>query len=336
MKYLITGGAGFMGSNFIKHILKTQPDAAILNLDKLTYAGNLDNLKEIENNPRYTFHKGDITSHEDVVKAFEQCEPDIVVNFAAETHVDRSIMDPSAFVMTDVIGTHTLLETAKKQGIKKYIQISTDEVYGHIEGEGEFTEETPFAPRSPYSASKAGADHLVQSYFTTYGLPTIVTHSCNVYGYNQHPEKFMPLFITNLLEGKKVPLYGDGQQVREYIFIDDYCRALAHIIQHGAIGDAYNISAGHSMKNKDVALLILRALDKDESSLVHVNDRPGHDIKYIVNADKLKALGWQPQMSFEDGLQKTIDWYKNNDWHWKKVKQSPEFIDYYTRQYPNL
>ncbi|HLD19707.1 MAG TPA: dTDP-glucose 4,6-dehydratase [Patescibacteria group bacterium] len=335
MRYLITGGAGFMGSNFIKHILKTQPDASVLNLDKLTYAGNVDNVKEVENDPRYTFQKGDITNREDVESAFSY-QPDVVVNFAAETHVDRSIMDPAAFVMTDVIGTHTLLEAAKKYKVEKYIQISTDEVYGHIEGEGYFTEDTPFRPRSPYSASKAGADHLVQSYFTTYGLPTIVTHSCNVYGPHQHPEKFMPLFITNLLEGKKVPLYGDGQQVREYIFIDDYCRALAHIITHGTIGEAYNISAGHSMKNKDVALMIISALGKDESSIVHVNDRPGHDVKYAVNADKLKALGWNPEFDFEQGLQKKIQWYKENEWHWKKVKQSPEFVDYYKRQYPDL
>ncbi|MBT3412492.1 MAG: dTDP-glucose 4,6-dehydratase [Candidatus Jacksonbacteria bacterium] len=333
MKYLITGGAGFIGSNFIKYLLQYYPDAEVLNIDKLTYAGNLDNLKTVENNSRYEFLKGDIANEEDVAKAFAW-QPDIVINFAAETHVDRSIIDPAAFVKTDVIGTHMLLEASRKHGVKKYVQISTDEVYGHLPDlEGEFVETTPFNPRSPYSASKAGADHLVQSYFTTYGLPTVITHSCNVYGYHQHPEKFMPLFITNLLEAKKVPLYGDGTQIREYIFVDEYCQALAVILESGKIGESYNISSGNSQMNKKVVVQLLQLLDKDESSIVHVDDRPGHDVRYAVNADKLKGLGWNSHISFEEGLKRTVNWYTENDWWWKKIKYEESFKDYYKQQY---
>lgn len=337
MKFLITGGAGFIGSNFIKYLLQYYPDAEVLNIDKLTYAGNTDNLKSVENDSRYTFIKGDIANEQDVAVAFKW-KPDIVINFAAETHVDRSIIDPAAFVKTDVIGTHMLLEASRKNNVQKYVQISTDEVYGHIESghdsEGEaFTETTAFRPRSPYSASKAGADHLVQSYFTTYGLPTIITHSCNVYGYYQHPEKFMPLFITNLLEGKKVPLYGDGMQVREYIFVDEYCQALAVILESGLIGESYNISAGHSRMNKDVAVQLLQLLQKDESSIVHVNDRPGHDVRYAVNAEKLNGLGWSSSIPFEEGLRRTVHWYTENDWWWNKIKHADSFKDYYKQQY---
>lgn len=331
MKLLITGGAGFMGSNFIKYILDKYLDYKIINLDKLTYAGNLENLKEIEDNPRYTFMKGDIADNAIVEKIFKEDTPDAVINYAAETHVDRSILDPKAFIKTDVLGTYNLLEACRKFSMKKYVQISTDEVYGSVE-DGSFTEKSPFDPSSPYSASKAGGDHLVIAYYKTYGLPVVRTHSCNFFGPYQYPEKLIPLFITNILEEKKIPVYGDGTQVREWIYTQDHCSAVDFILRHGKMGEIYNIGTGQEKQNMEVTKLILKYLGKDESSIEYVKDRPGHDIRYSLDHTKLRELGWQPRYQFEDALKSTIEWYKAHEDWWKKIK-SGKYLEYYKTQY---
>lgn len=318
-----------MGSNAVKYFLNNYPDIQIVNLDKLTYAGNLENLKEVENDPRYKFIKGDIADEKIVDEAVQGV--DAIINYAAETHVDRSILDPKAFITTDVLGTYTLLEAAKKYGIKKYIQISTDEVFGSIQ-DGKFTEESPFEPNSPYAASKAGGDHLCRAYFKTYGTPVIVTHSCNFFGPYQYPEKLIPLFITNLLENKKVPVYGDGQQIREWIFTEDHCRAIDAILQKGEIGEVYNIGTGNEIPNIEITKILLKELGKDESSIDYVKDRPGHDRRYAIDSGKLRKLGWQPEVNFEQGIKQTVDWYKQNEQWWKRIK-SGEYLEYYKRQY---
>lgn len=319
-----------MGSNFIRYILANYPDYKIINLDKLTYAGNLDNLRDVENNPHYGFVRGDICDERIADFLFAK-KPDAVVNFAAETHVDRSISEPKDFIKTDVLGAHNLLERAKKHNIPLYIQISTDEVYGSIE-EGSFTEESPFNPSSPYSASKAGGDHLVMAYKKTYGVPVIRIHSCNVFGPYQYPEKFIPLFITNLLEDKKVPVYGDGKQSREWIYVMDFCRALDFTLHYGKIGEVYNIGTGYEMKNIDTVSIILDYLGKGENYIEYVKDRPGHDVRYSLDCSKLRQLGWHPVYTFKEALHDTIEWYKNNlDW-WKKLK-SGEYLEYYKKQY---
>lgn len=329
MKFLITGGAGFMGSNFIRYLINNYPEFEVVNFDKLTYAGNLENLKDIEENPRYKFIKGDIADETAVDAAMGQ-GIDTVINFAAETHVDRSISGPKSFIMTDVLGTYTLLEAVKKHSIKKYIQISTDEVFGSTDGE--FSETSPFEPNSPYSASKAGGDHLVRAYWKTYGLPVIVTHSCNFYGPYQYPEKLIPLFITNLIEGKKIPVYGDGQNVREWIYVPDYCQALDVIHQKGEPGDVYNIGSGERLTNLEVTKMILEQMGVGEEMVEHVKDRPGHDRRYAINAEKLRGLGWQPDWNFEQALKETVEWYQDHQDWWKKLK-SGEYLDYYKKQY---
>lgn len=329
MNLLITGGAGFMGSNFIRFMLNST-DFKIINLDKLTYAGNLDNLKDIENNPNYEFIKGDIADKE-IVDHIMKKKIDIIINFAAETHVDRSIIGPDSFIKTDILGTYVLLEAAKKYKIKRFIQISTDEVYGSIE-DGEFFEDSPFKPNSPYSASKAGADHLCRAYFVTYKLPVIVTHSCNFFGPYQYPEKIIPLFITNLLENKKVPVYPPGTQVREWIYTEDFCNALFTIFNNGKDGEIYNIGTGQRFKNIEITKKILKLLDKDESYIEYVKDRPGHDVRYALNCDKLKKLNWEPKYDFDTALKETINWYKKNEWWWKKIK-SGEYREYYEEHY---
>ena len=329
MRLLITGGAGFMGSNFIRHMLEKYPDYRITNLDKLTYAGNLETLRGIEKNPNYKFVKGDICDEktvDDLVK-----EADAIINYAAETHVDRSIMNPRDFAMTDVIGTQTLLEAAKKHGTKLYIQISTDEVFGSIE-EGKFTEESPFLPNSPYSASKAGGDLLCRAYSITYKTPIIVTHSVNFVGPYQYPEKFIPLAITNLLEGKSIPLYGNGGNVREWIYTEYHCNAIDLILHQGKAGEVYNIGTGWETKNIDTAKMILKILGKDEGHIEPVKDRPAHDWRYSLDSSKLRSLGWQPEYSFEEALQKTVEWYRNNEAWWKRLK-SGEYLEYYKKQY---
>ncbi len=330
MKLLITGGAGFIGSNFIRYILNKYPDYQVVNLDKLTYCGNLDNLKDIENDPRYEFIRGDICDKKLVDEVFAR-GIDGVTNFAAETHVDRSILDPEAFIKTDVLGTHVLLEAARKFNIKKYVQISTDECYGSIK-EGSSKETDIVVPRSPYSASKTAGDLLVLSYFTTYGLPVLVTRGSNTYGGWQYPEKLIPLFVTNLLEGKKVPLYGDGLNIRDWIYVLDHCSGIDTVLHGGKVGEIYNIGGGNEKTNLEITKIVLGQLGKDESSIKYVKDRPGHDRRYSLDTSKIKELGWQSKYSFEGAMRETIDWYKNNQWWWKKIK-SGEYLEYYKKQY---
>lgn len=330
MKILVTGGAGFMGSNFIRHMLQKYPDYKIVNLDKLTYAGNLENLKDVENNPNYTFIKGDIADEAVVAKAIEDC--DAVINYAAETHVDRSITGPKDFAVTDVIGTLTLLEASRQNNIERYIQISTDEVFGSVE-KGKATEKTPFAPNSPYAASKAGGDHMCRAFLVTYDLPVIVTHSCNYYGPYHYPEKIIPLFITNLLEGKKVPVYGEGKNVREWIYTEDHCAAIDTILHKGKVGEVYNISTEEGINNLSLTKMLIKLLGKDEDSIEFVTDRPGHDLRYALDSSKLRNdLGWSPKYNLEEGLKLTVDWFKQHEGWWKKIK-SGEYKEYYRKQY---
>lgn len=317
MHLLVTGGAGFIGSNFIRHILTTYPDYRITNLDKLTYAGNLKNLKDIEDNPNYTFVKDDICNRAVVDRV--GADADAIINFAAETHVDRSITGPEPFVRTDIFGTLVLLEAAKKYNHKKYIQISTDEVYGSIP-EGSFTEDSPIRPNSPYSASKAGADMLVRSFFVTFGLPAVITRSSNNFGPYQYPEKVIPLFVTNAFDNIKVPLYGDGLNVRDWLYVLDNCRAIDLVLHKGVPGEAYNIGGACEIPNIELTKKILTLCGKDESLIEYVPDRPGHDRRYSLDCSKIQALGWQPEADFDTALAQTVDWYKNNrDW-WEKLK----------------
>lgn len=331
MRFLITGGCGFMGSNAIHFFLKQYPDCSIVNLDALVYSGNPENLSDIAHDPRYRFVRGSIADETIVNQLFAE-GVDYVISYAAETHVDRSILDPKAFVVTDVIGTYTLLEAARKYGVKRFIQISTDEVFGSIQ-EGKFTENHPFEPNSPYAASKAGADLLCRSYVKTYGMPIIVTHSCNFYGPYQYPEKVIPLFATNLLEGKKVPLYGDGKNVREWIYTEDHCRAIDTILQKGVDGEVYNIGTGDEVANVDLTHKIIALVGATDDMIEPVADRLGHDRRYAVDSTKLRALGWQPQQSFDEGLAATVQWYKDDEQWWKPLKSGEHYREYYQRQY---
>lgn len=330
MRILVTGGAGFAGSTFIKYILAKHPDWQVVNLDKLTYAGNLENLREVENNKNYQFLKGDIANAADVEKAISS-GVDKIINYAAETHVDRSILEPDAFLKTAILGTYSLLEKAREHNVAQYIQISTDEVFGSIES-GNFIEESPFRPNSPYSASKAGADLLCRAYFKTYNLPVIVTHACNFFGPNQYPEKLIPLLITNLLENKKIPIYGSGNQVREWIFTEDHCRAIEKIMERGESGEVYNIGTGCEKQNLEVVNFILQAFGFDKEMVEYVKDRPGHDWRYAINSEKIKRLGWEPRISWKEGMCRTIKWYQENENWWKKIK-SGEYLKYYKKQY---
>lgn len=318
-----------MGSNFIHYLLKKYPQYRVFNLDKMTYAGNPENLQEVTDNPRYTFIKGDIADQKIVDTIVPKVQA--IINYAAETHVDRSILNPKDFLVTDVLGTYTLLEAARKYDIQKYIQISTDEVFGSIE-QGKFTERSPFEPNSPYSAAKAGGDHLVRAYHVTYGVPAIVTHSCNFYGPRQYPEKMIPLFITNLLEGKKVPLYGDGQNVREWIYTEDHCRAVDFILHQGEAGQVYNVGTSYEKTNLEITKLLLKILNLSEERIEYVKDRPGHDRRYAIDHSKLRSLGWKPVIPFEDGMERTVDWYKKNKTWWQNIK-SGQYQQYYQQQY---
>lgn len=331
LRLLVTGGCGFIGSNFIRYMLKNHP-YEIINLDKLTYCGNLENLKDIESDKRYTFIKGDIADRETVEEVFDK-RIDIVVNFAAESHVDRSIVDPSQFMKTNVFGTYTLLEVSRKKGIGKYIQISTDEVYGSLGEEGKFTEDTPLSPSSPYSASKASADLLVMAYYKTYGLPVIITRCSNNYGPYQFPEKLIPLVITNALEGKELPIYGDGKNVRDWIHVLDHARAIDLIIHKGKIGEIYNIGADNERTNLDIVKMLLDILGKPYSLIRFVKDRPGHDRRYAIDATKIKReLGFKTEIEFRKGLEDTVRWYvENRDW-WERIK-SGEYLKYYEMMY---
>jgi len=310
---LVTGGAGFIGSNFIRHMLNKYDDYRIVNLDKLTYAGNLGNLKDISGNKRYKFIKGDIADAKIVEKAAKGCE--VIVNFAAETHVDRSIHGAAEFVRTNVFGLHTLLETAKKIKVRLFIQISTDEVYGSI-AEGSFKETDPLFPNSPYSATKASGDLLARSYFVTYKLPVIITRSSNNFGPNQYPEKVIPLFITNLLRNKKVPLYADGMNVRDWLYVIDNCEAIDLIMHKGRTGEIYNIGGITEITNLELTYNLLEMLGKDKGSIEYVKDRPGHDKRYSLDISKLKALGWHPRHDFKEALKVTINWYRENKPWW--------------------
>ncbi len=333
MKLLITGGAGFIGSNFIHHILKKYSDYQIVNIDKLTYCGNLDNLKEVEDDPRYEFIKCDICDKERIDEIFEEEDPDLVVNFAAETHVDRSILDPDAFVKTNFLGTHILLEAAKKFGIERFLHISTDETYGSIEN-GKFKEDDILMPNSPYSASKASADLLARSYYKTFSLPVIITRSSNNYGPYQFPEKIIPLFISNISEGKKVPVYGTGKNIRDWIYVLDNCEGLDAALHNGEIGEIYNIGGGNEKTNLELTKIILNELGKDESHIEYVEDRLGHDLRYALDIEKVSKIGWEPKHTFENAIKKTINWYLENENWWKKL-QTKELDEYYEKQYGN-
>jgi dTDP-glucose 4,6-dehydratase len=330
MRVLVTGGAGFIGSHFVKVALRTHPDWQIVNLDKLSYAGNLDNLVDLPDPARHQFVKGDIADHALVSKLWSH-GIDIVVNFAAETHVDRSILWADDFIKADVLGAFTLLEAARQFGVKKFIQVSTDEVYGSI-ASGSFTEESPLNPRNPYSASKAGADRLAYAYFATHDVPVTITRCSNNFGPNQHPEKFIPLFITNALEGNPLPLYGDGRYVRDWIYVEDHCAAIDFLIAHGKAGETYNIGGGNEVENIEIARAIVRRLGKPDSLIQLVKDRPGHDRRYSLDTSRLAALGWRPKRGFSQSLGETVDWYVQNESWWRKIK-SGEFRKYYTAQY---
>ena len=331
MKLLVTGGAGFIGSNFIHYILREHPDWQVTNLDKLTYAGNLENLKDIENNPRYRFVKGDITDRE-LINDLLQDGFDAIINFAAESHVDRSILDAAPFIETNIKGTQVLLEGARQYKLGRFIQVSTDEVYGSTET-GKFTEKSSLSPNSPYAASKTAADLLCQAYWKSYRLPVIITRCSNNLGPFQFPEKLVPLAITNALENKPIPIYGDGLNVRDWIYVADHCRALDLVFQKGEPGEIYNIGATNERTNLAFVHALLDIMGKPQSLMTFVADRPGHDRRYALDASKItQELGWKPAYSFEEALTVTINWYVNHEFWWRKIK-SGEYAKYYERMY---
>lgn len=332
MKILVTGGAGFIGSNFIRYWLGKYQDDKIVNLDSLTYAGNLENLKEVDKNPNYSFVKGDICDQKlvnDLVKGI-----DLIVHFAAESHVDRSVMNSEDFIRTNIEGTRVLLDAAKNNGNIRFHHVSTDEVFGALGmDDAKFNENTPYDPRSPYSASKAGSDHLVRAYYHTHSLPITISNCSNNYGSYQFPEKLIPLFITNLIEGKKVPVYGDGQNIRDWIHVGDHNRGVEMIIKNGKIGETYCLGGNNEIRSIDITKMILALMNKDEEMIEFVKDRPGHDLRYAIDFSKAKEdLGWEPEYDFEHGLKETVEWYKENEEWWKNIK-SGEYQDYYKKQY---
>ena len=330
--YLITGGAGFIGSHFVRYLLDRYADIRVVVLDKLTYAGNLDNLLDVQDDPRYHFVRGDICDQETVTRVVQEHEIDTIVNFAAETHVDRSIMDPDAFIRTDVYGTYVLLEAARRFGLERFHQISTDEVYGHVPPGHSSRETDPVAPRSPYAASKAGADLMVMAYFVTYGVPVTITRGANSIGPYQYPEKVVPLFATNAIDDLPLPVYGDGRQMRDYQYVTDHCEAIDVVLQRGQPGEIYNVGTGQEMENLEMVHILLDELGKPRSLIQHVEDRPGHDRRYSLNVEKLMALGWRPRHTHEEAIRKTVRWYAENEWWWRKIKAG-EFQEYYRRQY---
>lgn len=331
MKLLVTGGAGFIGSNFIKMMLAKHPECSIINLDLLTYAGCIENLEDISEDSRYSFVKGDINDSDVVTEVIKKV--DAVINFAAESHVDRSIDDPSLFLKTNIFGTYTLIQSARENKIERFVQISTDEVYGSLGKEGLFSEKTPLSPNSPYSASKASADVLVRSYFKTYGFPALITRCSNNYGPYQFPEKFIPLMITNAIEDCDIPVYGDGMNIRDWIYVDDHCRAIETVLLKGKEGKVYNIGGNCERKNLDIVKEILTKLGKSESLIKFVKDRPGHDRRYAMDSTYISdELGWGPAKSFEQGIEDTIKWYEKNQHWWKKIK-SGEYGEYYEKHY---
>jgi len=316
-KLFVTGAAGFIGSNYVRWVLGSSDDSVTV-FDALTYAGNLDNLRGLDDDPRFVFVKGDITDRDAVLSAMEG--HDAVVHFAAESHVDRSIASPDEFVHTNCDGTNVMCDVARRIGVERFLHISTDEVYGSIE-EGSFTEADPLEPRSPYSASKAASDLIALSYHTTYGLPVLVTRSSNNFGPYQFPEKVIPLFVTNLLEGRKVPLYGDGMNVRDWCYVEDNCAGVDLVLRQGAVGAVYNIGAGNEVPNRELTETILEILGHDESMIEHVKDRLGHDRRYSIDTAKIEALGWSPRREFREALDATVAWYRDNRWWWEPLKQ---------------
>ncbi|MER3472982.1 MAG: dTDP-glucose 4,6-dehydratase [Armatimonadota bacterium] len=330
MRVLVTGGAGFIGSHFARHLLCQYPQYRVTVLDALTYAGNLSNLADLMDNPNFAFYHGDV--RDPVVVRNLVRNHDWVVNFAAETHVDRSILHPGSFLQTDVYGAYVLLEACREFGGKRFLQVSTDEVYGEVL-EGFAPEEAPLRPRSPYSASKAAAELLVQAYRITYGLDVRITRGSNTYGPNQYPEKMIPLFITNALEGRPLPLYGDGSQVRDWIYVEDHCTAIDTVLHHGEPGGVYNIGAGNLLKNRTVAEKILEILGKPASLIQSVADRPGHDRRYAVDTSHLRQMGWSPRWSFEAGLEHTVQWYRTHSQWWKEIKSQKEYQQFASQWY---
>jgi dTDP-glucose 4,6-dehydratase len=330
---LVTGGAGFIGSNFVHFMLNKYPDYNIVNFDTLTYAGNLENLSAIEKHLKYTFVKGDICDRQQVLKAFRDHSIDAIVHFAAESHVDRSITGPAIFVHTNVVGTQVLLDASREVGIEKFLHVSTDEVYGSLGATGFFTEETPLHPNSPYSASKASSDMLVLAYEHTFGFPGVVTRCSNNYGPYQFPEKLIPLLIANAVNDKPIPVYGDGSNVRDWLYVEDHCSALDVVLHKGTVGGVYNIGGHNEWKNIDIVKLVLKEIGKPESLITYVKDRPGHDKRYAIDAAKIKdELGWVPAYQFENGIKKTIQWYLQNKQWWERII-SGDYKKYYEAQY---
>lgn len=331
MRFLVTGGLGFIGSTFIHVLLRERPDAHVVNLDAMTYAGNPANCADLEGHRRYRFLKGDICDAAIVDEAVAD-GVDAIVNFAAETHVDRSILEPEAFLRTDILGTHVLLEAVRKHRIARYLQVSTDEVYGDV-SEGESLESDGLRPRSPYSASKAGGDLQVLAYWTTYKTPVLVTRGSNTYGPRQYPEKLIPLFVTNLINDQSVPVYGDGLQIRDWLHAEDHARGILHVLERGKLGNVYNIGGGNPRTNIEITRMLMSGCGRSMDTHVrHVADREGHDRRYAINCAKAHALGWRPQVPFEQGLCDTIAWYRENEAWWRPLK-SGEFLSYYKRQY---
>ena len=330
-RWLVTGGLGFIGSAFVRLVLRERTDVAVTVLDSMTYAGNPANVAEVAQDHRYSFVRGDIADAGRVDAAIAG-GVDAIVNFAAETHVDRSILDPEAFIRTDVLGTHVLLEAVRRHKIARFLQVSTDEVYGDVE-HGASTETDPLRPRSPYAASKAGGDLQVLAYATTFETPVLITRGSNTYGPYQYPEKLVPLFVTNLLEGDSVPVYGDGLQVRDWLHVDDHARGIGYVLEHGVLGEVYNLGGGNGRTNLEVTKDLIRLTGRSyDDSVRHVTDRQGHDRRYALDASKARELGWSPRVAFADGLAETVDWYRERrDW-WGPIK-SGEFREYYRRQY---
>jgi dTDP-glucose 4,6-dehydratase len=331
---LITGGAGFIGSNFVRHVLGRYPQIRVIVMDKLTYAGNLDNLKDVAQDyrDRYTFVRGDIADASAVDAIMRAHGIDTIVNFAAETHVDRSLMEPDAFIRTDVYGTYVLLEAARMYGVGRYHQVSTDEVYGDIPAGHSSREGDPLQPRSPYSASKAAGDLLCLAYHTSFGVPVTITRGSNNIGPYQYPEKVVPLFVTNAIDDQPVPLYGDGRQMRDYQYVQDHCEGIDRVLQSDAVGQVYNLGTGMETENIVMARAILDLLGKPHSLIRHVADRPGHDRRYALNVEKIQVLGWESRHTFEQALEKTVRWYVDNEWWWRKIKTG-EYLDYYRQWY---
>lgn len=336
MKMIVTGGAGFIGSNFILYMMQEHPEDQIVCLDSLTYAGNLENLKDVMKNPNFRFVKESITDREAVYRLFEEEKPDVLINFAAESHVDRAIANPGIFVETNVLGTQVLLDACRKYGIERYHQVSTDEVYGDLPLDRPdlfFTEDTPLHTSSPYSASKAGADLLVGAYHRTFGLPVTISRCSNNYGPYQFPEKLIPLMIANALNDKPLPVYGEGLNVRDWLYVEDHCRAIDLILRNGKVGEVYNIGGHNEMRNIDIVKIIIEALGKSESLITYVKDRAGHDLRYAIDPAKIHAeLGWLPETKFADGIQKTIRWYLDNKTWWENIING-EYQEYYQKMY---